>query len=218
MPRRRIAAVDLCSAHARLRLHGPEDAAAAFELLEGQDEILRWLLWEGPSTPVELAHHYRLGNPFDGRPELRLAIEERSSGVLAGSFSLRFGIQEGRGDVGYWVGVPFQGRGLGREALALAACLAFRHLELRMLEAWVFVGNVASRRILEHAGYTLERTVNARVAKRGKRLDQWHFVLTLAEWRRLCAGFSPEREDVRWTEEADREGELERPDRPFARE
>lgn len=206
---RRIARVDLSGERARLRLHRADDAAAAFLLLDGQDEILRWLLWDGPTSPVELAEHYRHGNPFDGSPTLALAVEERASGALAGSLSLRFGVHPGQADVGYWIGTPFQGRGLGREAVALAARLAFLHLRARALEAWVFVGNVASRRVLEHAGFTLERTVPGRARKRGRRIDQWQFVLSLADWRRLCAGFRPVHEAVEWREDED--GGLELP-------
>jgi RimJ/RimL family protein N-acetyltransferase len=215
MARRRIATVDLCAARARLRLHRPEDAAEAFLLLDGQDEILRWLLWEGPASPVELAEHYRHGNALDGSPDLLLAIEEHATGRLAGSLSLRFGGHPGHGDVGYWVGLPFQGRGLGREALALAAGLAFRHLGARELEAWVFVGNASSRRVLEHAGFTLARTVPGRARKRGRCIDQWQFVLSLADWRRLASGFRPEHEEVRWVEEGGPDG-LELPAQPFS--
>ena len=212
---RRLATVDLCAARARLRLHRPADAAEAFLLLDGQDEILRWLLWEGPSSPRELAEYYRHGNAYDGGPDLRFAIEDRSSGALAGSLSLRFGGHPGRGDVGYWIGLPFQGQGLGREALALAAHLAFRHLSAQALEAWVFVGNLASRAVLEHAGFTLGRTVPGRVAKRGRRIDEWQFVLSLGDWRRLRADFQPERETVEWADEGGAD-ELELPLRPFS--
>jgi RimJ/RimL family protein N-acetyltransferase len=212
---RRLARVDLCAEHACLRLHRPEDASAAFLLLDGQDEILRWLLWEGPSSPSELAEYYRHGNPFDGSPHLLLAIEARVSGELAGSLSLRFGGHPGHGDVGYWVGLPHQGRGLGREALSLAAWLAFRHLSAAALEAWVFVGNTASRRVLERAGFTLARTVPGRVAKRGRRIDQWQFLLTAGDWRRLCSAFRPEQEAVEWRAEGGSDG-LDLPARPFA--
>jgi len=214
---RRIASVDLAGTRARLRLHRAEDAAAAFLLLDGQEEILRWLLWDGPSSPLELAEHYRHGNAFDGSPDLRLAIEERASGALAGSLSLRFGGHPGLGDVGYWIGLPFQGRGLGREALALTAWLAFRHLAAETLEAWVFVGNQASRRVLERAGFTLGRTVPGRVTKRGRRIDEWQFVLSRSDWRRLCAGFRPEEERVEWRVDGDG-GALELPGQPFGRE
>lgn len=200
---RRLAAVDLVGQYARLRGHRSADADAAFELLAGCDEILRWLVWDGPSSAAELGEHYqRWAIAGDGGPDLRLAIEERASGALAGSLSLRFGGHPGQGDVGYWVGLGFQRRGLGREALELCAHLAFRHLAASSLYAWVFVGNAASRRVLERCGFTLARSVPGRILKRGVRVDEWHFVLLSSEWRRLRPDFRPEREEVSWSDEA----------------
>lgn len=215
MTRRQLATLDLAGALVRLRPHASTDAAAAFALLAGQDEILRWLVWEGPSAPAELAEHYqRWCIEGDGGPDLRLAIEERASGALSGSLSLRFDGHAGQGDLGYWVGRPYQGRGFAQEALALAAHAAFRHLGAQSLYAWVFVGNQPSRRVLERTGFTLARTVPGRIQKRRVRIDEWHFVLLASEWRRLRADFRPQQESVAWHEE---EGPdvLELPPRPF---
>jgi RimJ/RimL family protein N-acetyltransferase len=212
---RRLEALELVGVRACLRLHRPEDAAPAYALLAGCDEILRWLVWDGPGSTAELAGYYSswcfVGS--DGC-DLRLAIEERSSRALAGSLSLRFRGPPGQGDVGYWVGLPFQGRGLGREALELAARLAFQHLAAHSLVAWVFVGNEASRRVLERVGFTLARTVPGRIRKRGVRVDEWHFVLLAAEWRRRRARLEPEQERVSWVE-GPASPDLDSPSRPF---
>lgn len=198
---RRLAALALEGERARLRLHRAEDARAAFELLAGREEILRWLVWEGPASSRELAEHYgRACVSSPGGLELRLALEDVASGALAGSFSLRFPGQPGQGDVGYWVGLAFQKRGLGREALELLAHLAFEHLATHALNAWVFVGNASSRRVLERTGFTLVRSVPGRVRKSGQRIDEWHFVLLASEWRRLRADFRPRRESLAWEE------------------
>jgi RimJ/RimL family protein N-acetyltransferase len=200
---RRLAALDLIGERVRLRPHRSEDAAAAFALIAGCDEILRWLVWDGPSSPAELGEYYeRWAIEGDGGPDLRLALEERASGALAGSLSVRFAGHPGQGDIGYWIGVPFQRRGLGREALELCAHLAFAHLAASSLTAWVFVGNTASRRVLERTGFTLARSVPGRILKRGARVDEWHFVLLASEWRRLRSGFRPVREELRWSEVA----------------
>jgi ribosomal-protein-alanine N-acetyltransferase len=214
MPRR-LAAVDLVGERVRLRPHRSEDAATAFELIARRDEILRWLVWDGPSSPEELAEYYaRWLSASDGAPDLRLAIEERASGALAGSLSIRFAGHPGQCDIGYWVGLPFQRLGLGREALELCAHLAFRHLAASSLTAWVFVGNAASRRVLERTGFTLARTVPGRILKRGVRVDEWHFVLLDSEWRRLRPEFRPAREEVAWVEVEPADA-LESPPRPF---
>jgi RimJ/RimL family protein N-acetyltransferase len=194
--------LELCGPRVRLRPHRTEDALAAYALLAGRDEILRWLVWDGPSGPAELANYYRnwCVTSADG-PDLRLAVEERASGTLVGSLSLRFAGHPGQGDIGYWIGLSFQRRGLGRESLALAAALAFRHFGAHTLSAWVFVGNLASRRILEQNGFTLVRTVPGRIFKRGERVDEWHFVLLLSEWRRLCPEPRLEVESLAWQDE-----------------
>lgn len=200
-PARRLAGLELCGERVRLRPHRRADACAAFALLAGQEEILRWLLWDGPTRVGELEEYYAHWRHEGAQgPELRLALEERASGALAGSLALRFTDQAGQGDVGYWLGLPFQGRGLGSEALALAARLAFRHLGAHTLYAWVFVGNQASRRVLEKNGFTLVRTVPGRVVKRGLRVDEWHLVLLSSEWRRRAGAARPSAETVAFEE------------------
>lgn len=207
MAQRLLADLVLEGESVRLRPHRVDDAPAAFLLLAGEQEILRWLVWDGPSTPAELAEHFGSWLVAGaGGPDLRLAVEERASGTLVGSISLRFGGHPEQGDTGYWIGVPFQRRGFGSEALALAAHLAFRHLGTQALYAWVFVGNDVSRRILERAGFTLVRTVPRRVMKHGTRVDEWHFVLLSSEWRRLRSDFRPAREELRWHEEESDDG------------
>jgi RimJ/RimL family protein N-acetyltransferase len=214
MPRR-LAELDLAGTRARLRPHRADDAAPANALLSGQADILRWLVGDAPGARDELAAHYR-GGGFEegGANDLRLAIEERATGALAGSLTLRFGGHPGQGDLGYWVGLPFQRRGLGREAIELAAHLAFAHLGASSLYAWVFVGNRPSRSVLEHAGFTLVRTVPGRIQKRGTLVDEWHFVLLATEWRRLRRGFRPEHATVTWAE-VDARGALDSAASPF---
>jgi RimJ/RimL family protein N-acetyltransferase len=204
MPRRRIARLDLAGERARLRPHRPGDAERAYALLGGRDEILRWLVWDGPGSVEELAEYYRnwCVEAEGGACDLRLAVEERASGELAGSITLRFAGHPQHGDVGYWIGLSFQRRGLGREALALAAHLAFQHLDAQSLYAWVFVGNLASRKVLERTGFTLARTVPGRIVKGGRRVDEWHFVLLRGEWRRLAGGVRPQVEEISWEDAA----------------
>ena len=215
MPARRLAHVRLAGEHAHIRAHMPADGAPAFALLERREEILRWLVWDGPSSVSELCEHYAHWCFESGADcDYRLAIEERASGALAGSISIRFGGHPGQGDVGYWVGLPFQGRGLGGEALELAAYLAFEHLAAQSLYAWVFVENLASRRILERAGFTLVRTVPGRIVKRGAPVDEWHFVLRANEWRRVRRDFRPQVVELEW-EDGPRADPLESPARPF---
>jgi ribosomal-protein-alanine N-acetyltransferase len=169
-------------------------------MLAGNQDILQWLVWTGPTSIEELATYYRTWRreDGDGGREIRLAVEERTGGRLAGSIALRLGPPGAPGDVGYWIGTGYQGRGLGGEALALAARLAFRHLEASALEARVFAGNDASRRILERCGFTHLRTLRSARRPGAEPVDQWQFVLLRPEWRRLGPHGEPREERVEW--------------------
>lgn len=171
-------------ARVTLRPHRPEDAAPAFALLHGNDAILRWLVWDGPRDRAELERYYGLWRVVrpDGE-DYSLAVVERASGELIGSFGMRFGGHPGTGDVGYWIGTPYQGRGFGGEALAVAARLAFERLDAHALCAWVFEGNAASRAVLERNGFHHVRSVPARVVKGGRAIAEDYFTLLRAEWR-----------------------------------
>jgi RimJ/RimL family protein N-acetyltransferase len=200
-PARRLAHVEARGPRVRLRPHRREDAKAAYALLAGEEEILRWLLWEGPTSAEELEGYYGhwCHDHADG-PDLRLAIEDLTSGELVGSLSLRFGGHAGQGDLGYWIGRAHQGRGLGREAVEHAVRLAFDALGAQSLYAWVFVGNAASRRVLERNGFTLVHTVSGRNQKRGSPIDEWHFVRLATDPRPDTEPSAPRTVAVRWEE------------------
>lgn len=176
------------------------DAARAFPLLHGREEILRWLVWDGPADEEELADAYAAWRTGDGGPDAcdyMLAVCERASGALAGTLSVRFRGRPGEGDLGYWIAREHQRRGLATDAVRLAAWLAFEELGARALCAWVFVGNEASRRVLERCGFALEHTARAKVVKRGERLDEWYLALARADFERGLEGWRPARCAVR---------------------
>lgn len=80
-----------------------------------------------------------------------LALETGAAREFIGC--LRIDITEGVGDIGYWIGRPYWGRGFGGEALKRATRFAFEDLNVDALDAEVMVGNAASERVLEKAGY-----------------------------------------------------------------
>lgn len=57
------------------------------------------------------------------------------------------------GEIGYWIGRPYWGRGYASEAVRLMVAFAFEGLGLRRLYAHVLAHNPASGRVLEKAGF-----------------------------------------------------------------
>lgn len=58
-------------------------------------------------------------------------------------------------------------------ALRLACRWGFEQLRLARIEWRAYVGNDASRRVAEKAGFVLEGVQRARLAQRGERRDCW---------------------------------------------
>jgi RimJ/RimL family protein N-acetyltransferase len=75
------------------------------------------------------------------------------------------------GEVGYWLGRPFWGRGLATAALDAFVPWAARTHGLTRLTARVFAGNDASCRVLEKCGFALEGRLRQAAHKQGRELD-----------------------------------------------
>lgn len=150
----RLSDLDLAGERVRLRPVRSEDAAVAFPMIHGREEVLRWLVWKGPVDLPELERAYsRWCVIGEQGVDYKLAIEELESGRFCGTVGLRFIDHPFVGDLGYWIGEEWWGQGLGSEAVLLAAHLAFHHLRSGALVAEVFEGNEASERILLKTGF-----------------------------------------------------------------
>jgi len=106
------------------------------------------------------------------------------SGQLAGGigYTLHTDVERIAAEVGYWIGVPFWGRGIATEAVRLVTTMAFtRHPELRRLYALPFASNPASARVLEKVGYRREALMRQSAIKDGVVQDQWLYALLRGE-------------------------------------
>ena len=133
------------------------------------------LLWDGPASLDEYRtslSRFAEGTACGELHHFAIVDGEQPIGCLSVRPENEF-----RGDTGLWIGRDFHGRGVGTEAVRLAARYAFDTLKLEKLEATVFVGNVASRRVFEKNGFRLEGTIRRAVKKRGRLVDEWLFGL-----------------------------------------
>lgn len=79
-------------------------------------------------------------------------------GVTLGN--VRRGVAQA-GTLGYWMGEPFAGHGYMRRAVEAACGFAFETLRLHRVEAACIPANLASRRVLERAGFQREGEARA---------------------------------------------------------
>jgi RimJ/RimL family protein N-acetyltransferase len=84
-------------------------------------------------------------------------------------------------EVGYWIGEPYWGRGLATAALLALGGLVARRGGFTRLFALPFAANVASRRVLEKAGFALDAVLRRSAVKAGVVVDQCLYSLLLPE-------------------------------------
>lgn len=82
------------------------------------------------------------------------AVVEARGGAVVGSCGLKHVDRgEGQAELGYWIGVPFWGRGYATAAVRQAVRFAFDDLGLDRVVAEVLASNPGSARVLEKAGF-----------------------------------------------------------------
>ncbi len=159
-----------------------EDADELFPLVFGS-QVTDTLIWDGPSSFEE--YHQGVAERAERvrRGESHLfTIVEAMTGAPVGSIDIRPGSQEGRADIGLWIGAEFHGKGYGTEAVRQIVAYGFEVLGMEKIEACAFVGNHASRRIFEKNGFSLEGTVRKAILKRGLWYDEWLVGITREEY------------------------------------
>lgn len=80
------------------------------------------------------------------------AITRRDDGLLVGAVGLTIERRHAAAELGYWIGLPYWGRGYASEAVPAVLRYGFAELGLNRVHASHFAGNLASRRVLEKAG------------------------------------------------------------------
>jgi ribosomal-protein-alanine N-acetyltransferase len=106
------------------------------------------------------------------------------TGSIAGGISvgnIRRGVAQ-NGQIGYWMGEPYAGRGYMVEAVRLIAEHAFGPLRLHRLEAACIPGNVRSVRVLEKAGFTREGLLRSYLKIDGAWQDHYLYALLAGEY------------------------------------
>jgi RimJ/RimL family protein N-acetyltransferase len=112
---------------------------------------------------------------------LTLAVHERGRPV---------GFQDLRADgfptmrtvhTGSWLGLPFQGRGIGKLMRQAVLGLAFDHLGAQVAETEAFIDNPASNKVSLGVGY--QPNGFGRLAPQGVPRETQRFRMTLADWR-----------------------------------
>jgi len=181
------------------------DAHLAFTLVN-DEEILKWLLWDGPKSEREITTTYKQWETDFGRKrECHLAIERINIPGIVGCIGLNRRDYMEKADMGYWLAAAHWSKGYMTEAIRLICYLGFKYLSLAKIYSPVFIGNARSRRVLEKNGFSLEGILRSHFKKCGEWRDVWYMSILKSEWEENECRFSPSFEDIALIEVDDSE-------------
>jgi [ribosomal protein S5]-alanine N-acetyltransferase len=122
------------------------------------------------------------GNAFlqmaqQNSPATLFAIE--FNGVLAGGIGIhpQMDIYRKNGELGYWIGEPFWGKGLATSAIVQMVNYVFENFEIERIFARPFGRNIGSQKVLEKSGFILEAKFEKTIFKSGVFEDEWIYGL-----------------------------------------
>ncbi len=88
----------------------------------------------------------------------------------------------GLAEIGYALSTRFQRLGVMSRALRQVLAELFTHTDLERIEARCATPNVASRRVLERAGFRCEGTLKAYFVLHGERVDNELYAVLKRDW------------------------------------
>ncbi len=123
----------------------------------------------------------------EGR-SITYAITLAETGDLCGAIGLSLTPEHQRAELGYWVGVPYWGRGYCTEAALAVRDLGFSELGLHRVEAVHLARNPASGRVMQKIGMRHEGTLREHVLKWGVFETIECYAILRSEWPAGRAG------------------------------
>ncbi len=157
--------------------------------LAGEWEVARTLLsvphpYEDGMAEEWISQH---GSVFERGEGVNFAVVLRERGDLCGACGLLINPRDASAELGYWIGVPYWGRGYATEAAREVVRYGFEQLWLHRIYAAHFGNNPASGRVLRKIGMSYEGTRREHHRKWGEYEDRVEYGLLVGEWRDATA-------------------------------
>ncbi len=114
---------------------------------------------------------------------VNFAVDLKETGALIASVGLVLEMAHNRGDLGYWIGMPYWGNGYCTEAGRAVLEYGFNQLELNRIAAPHFSSNPASGRVLQKLGMQHEGTRRQHYFRFGKYEDAEVYGILRSEFR-----------------------------------
>ena len=123
-----------------------------------------------------------LGPKWEQKESAVFANVIRETQQLCGAIGLKLDAVHATAEMGYWVGVPFWGRGYCTEAAREMVRFGFQQLGLNRIHAHHFARNPASGRVLQKLGMRHEGCLRQHVRRWGRFEDLECYGILRSEW------------------------------------
>jgi len=174
--------VDVALETARLRIRQyREDDIADLVPLIGAREVA--------ATTGRIPHPYKVEDAreflakIETDREINLAVALRENDRLIGGIGLRLVEQHQQAELGYWLGVPYWGKGYATEAGREMLRYGFEQLNLHRIFATYFTSNPASGRVLKKLGMHHEGRQREHFLKWNQFVDLKLYAMLRQEWK-----------------------------------
>ena len=113
-----------------------------------------------------------------GLYETHFCIEYKQQPAGGIGIDIQIDIHKYTAELGYWLGEDYWGKGIITECIKAATPYYIKKFQLKRIYAHAFIGNDASIRALEKAGYTLEGIMKNYAYKDGIDIDGTMYAFT----------------------------------------
>jgi [ribosomal protein S5]-alanine N-acetyltransferase len=161
------------------------DAPRLTELF-GNYEVLRMITGVAYPYTEDHARDFigRAQENFDAGTNFAFAMVSKAEQTLIGCIELGLRRQFRHGDLGYWVGAPYWGKGYMTEAARQMLRYGFDDLNLNRIYSCHFAHNPASGRVMQKIGMTYEATLRQYIVKFDEYVDMVYYGILKSEWQK----------------------------------
>jgi ribosomal-protein-alanine N-acetyltransferase len=145
------------------------------------------------ATTLNIPHPYaevdaltflgKANEDFRAGRAVSFAITIRPGREISGGIGLVLADAHQHAELGYWIGVPYWGKGYATEAASAVVEFGFGTLHLNRIFAHHFAGNTGSQRVLEKIGMRHEGQFRKHIRKWDQFVDIENYGLLAEEFR-----------------------------------
>ena len=169
-----------------LRRWNENDAEALYKYAQNPNigPIAGW----PPHTSVEDSRNV-IRNILSAPETYAVVLKETQEPI--GSVGIMFGdsvhsadMQEGDAEIGYWIGVPYWGKGLIPEAVHRLLEHCFEDLGIKRVWCGYYDGNFKSRRVMDKCGFKFHHTEQGKTSLLGDVRTEHFTLFTIDQWKK----------------------------------